>query len=102
MRAKIEVVEPTQIVAKTAEVLMRLAKAIEDGGTDVERIAESAADELRLFLEPFEAAILIARLTEERRRCALCGKAAAASRCIDALCLWCDRKEHLAARGAGR
>jgi hypothetical protein len=88
-----QIIRPTQLVAETSAILLRLAVVAEAGTPQEVRDASAAADtELRRWMEPHEASILISTVVETRQRCTVCGKAAAANRCVGSMCLWCARK----------
>ncbi len=88
---EITIIRPTTLVAEVCAIMMRLAAALESATSEAEKMlaATAAETELRHWMEPHESIALVATLTEERRRCANCERAASYVRCSGPVCLRC-------------
>jgi hypothetical protein len=89
---EVKIIRPTTLVAEVCAIMMRLASALESEPQATAMVAAATAEtELRLWMEPHEALALVATLTEERRRCAKCERAASYVRCSGPVCLMCAK-----------
>lgn len=92
-----EIIPPSRIVAEVAAILMRLACALETEPEHPKTLAAMAAEqELRLWMEPFEALALVASIAEGRIRCMQCSKAPLVSRARGPVCVDCAQRNRFA------
>lgn len=84
-------IRPTTVLAEVGAILMRLAAKVESGDDSA---SEKALAELcPQWLERHEALVAVAMVTEERQRCAECGRAASKYRLAGEICSWCAVKQ---------